>query len=111
MRHIVVRCLSTSQSDDREAVYRCAETCVPDARQANFNGDALDDLVLPLVAYQIKTAVNALHTVNEQKGLVRGLGFALQPLPAVFLFGNEMALGADEGEDKVKCCDICHVFR
>jgi hypothetical protein len=45
---------------------------VPSGLQANFNGDALDDLVLPLVAYQIKTAVNALHTVNEQKGRVRG---------------------------------------
>jgi len=39
--------------------------------QDNFTGNTLDYLILPLIALQLKTAVGALNTVNERRGLVR----------------------------------------
>ena len=58
--------------------------------QASFNGDALDDLVLPLVAYQIKTAVNALH---KQEGLVRRRGLALSHCRSLYCLGVTFSEG------------------
>ena len=39
--------------------------------QDNFNDDARDYLVLPLVAQQLKTAISGLHTVTKETGWVR----------------------------------------
>ena len=41
--------------------------------QDNFNDDARDYLVLPLVAQQLKTAIGGLHTETQKNGWVRAL--------------------------------------
>ncbi len=41
--------------------------------QDNFNNDARDYLVLPLVAQQLKTAIGGLHTETRKNGWVRAL--------------------------------------
>jgi hypothetical protein len=48
--------------------------------QADFGGDSVRDLVLPLVVYQIKTAISDLHNVYKKQGLVRLHGGSLEPL-------------------------------